>query len=70
MDDDGTFDLLIITGRGNHRNSAGGRGVMRGELVKYLGDEYPALHLRHMPGNEGCVLVTHEALWDWLRLRS
>ena len=62
------FDLRIITGRGNHVNSQGTRGVMRGEVEQHIRELEPRGFLRVEPveGNDGCIVVKRESIQAWL----
>ena len=65
------FDLRIITGRGNHVNSQGTRGVLRAEVEEYLRGLMPVgvLQIEETPGNDGCIVVKCESIKLWLDKR-
>lgn len=64
------FDLHIITGRGNHINSSGTRGVLRLNIKDYLLDTYDIVAER-IVGNDGCIIVTSSSINRWIgRMQS
>ena len=64
------FDLHIITGRGNHINSSGTRGVLRFNIKDYLLDTYDIVAER-IVGNDGCIIVTRTSINRWIgRMQS
>jgi hypothetical protein len=64
------FDLHIITGRGNHINSKGTRGVLRFNIKDYLLDTYDIVAER-IVGNDGCIIVTSSSINRWItRMQS
>ena len=64
------FDLHIITGRGNHINSSGTRGVLRFNIKDYLLDTYDIVAER-IVGNDGCIIVTSSSINRWIaRMQS
>lgn len=64
------FDLHIITGRGNHINSSGTRGVLRFNIKDYLLDTYDIVAER-IVGNDGCIIVTSTSINRWIgRMQS
>jgi len=66
------FDLRIITGRGNHVNSSGERGVLRAEVEAHIRALEPVglLQVQPVPGNDGCIVVTAESIARWLDARG
>lgn len=62
------FDLRIITGRGNHVNSQGTRGVMRGEVEQHIRELEPRglLRVESVDGNDGCIVVKRDSIQAWL----
>ena len=61
--------LRIITGRGNHVNSSGTRGVLRAEIEYFITEEFSTdklLVTEKVPGNEGCVDIGTESLERWI----
>ena len=72
MDETACFDLRIITGRGNHINSSGERGVLRAELEAHIKALEPQgiLNVEPVSGNDGCIVVTKESIALWLRTRK
>ena len=59
------FDIHLITGRGNHLNNSGTRGVLRSEIGEYVREAY-GLEAAPAVGNAGCLVVSHAALRRWL----
>eukprot|EP01041_Mallomonas_annulata_P006425 gene6425-12989_t len=61
-------DLVIITGRGNHVNKDGSRGVLRAELIPFL----LKLNLSVSPSemNPGRLLLTEDVVSRWLDIQK
>jgi hypothetical protein len=61
------FSLEIITGRGNHVNSSGTRGVLRIEIEEYLKRLQPTgiLVTDQSNDNRGTIVVTKESIKAW-----
>jgi DNA-nicking Smr family endonuclease len=62
-----TYNLEIITGRGNHVNSGGTKGVLKLVIEKYLKSLQPpdVIEIITFPDNDGCVIVSKESLEAW-----
>ena len=61
--------LRIITGRGNHVNSSGTRGVLRAEIEYFIAEDFSSgslLVTEKVPGNEGCIDISAESLERWI----
>lgn len=60
--------LRIITGRGNHVNNSGTRGVLRVEIEAYIHEMQPAgiLVAEKVAGNDGCIEVSEECIARWI----
>lgn len=67
-------DLYIVTGRGNHLNSKGTRGVLRQEVEAHiLSAMEPAgiLSVTEAPGNDGMLIVSKASIRKWMeRIRT
>jgi hypothetical protein len=66
-------EVQIITGRGNHVNSKGLRGVLRLSIEDFINTMlYPrdALKIRYDPRNDGCFFVTAESISDWINRKD
>lgn len=61
------FSLEIITGKGNHVNSSGTRGVLRIEIEDYLKRLQPSgiLVTDQSNDNRGTIVVTKESIKAW-----
>jgi pentatricopeptide repeat protein len=65
--------LRIITGRGNHINSSGSRGLLRAEIESFVLNEIcpeGLLMIERVPGNDGCVDVKKESIAEWIASSS
>lgn len=63
------FDLIIITGRGNHINSSGTRGILRTEIESYITSNITPkglLRVHTIPSNDGVIIVNKESIRQWL----
>ncbi len=63
------FDLVIITGRGNHVNSSGTRGILRTEIESYITSSITPkgfLRIHTIPSNDGVIIVNKESIKQWL----
>jgi hypothetical protein len=69
-EEEGLKTLLLVTGRGNHVNSRGERGVLRHDIEGFLAATYPDLAMTHSRNNDGCLIITSESLLAWLSSRS
>ena len=59
--------ILIITGKGNHINSLGSRRVLRKEIESMFIHRYEGITLSFSSNNDGCIIVTREAVMTWLQ---
>ena len=59
--------ILIITGKGNHVNSLGSRRVLRREIETMFIHRYEGITLSFSSNNDGCIIVTREAVMTWLQ---
>ena len=65
--------LRIITGRGNHVNNSGTRGVLRSEVEAFITRGMSPLGIlmtARVPGNEGCIDVPAAAIEQWISARA
>jgi pentatricopeptide repeat protein len=63
------FDLVIITGRGNHVNSSGTRGILRTEIESYITNTITPkgfLRINTVPSNDGVIIVSKESIKEWI----
>ena len=62
------FDLRVITGRGNHINSSGTRGILREEIEQHVKDMEPQgiLQVEYVAGNDGVIVVTKKSIRAWV----
>jgi len=69
MTEENSFDLRIITGRGNHINSSGERGVLRAEIEGHIASLLPPglLQIEHVEGNDGVIVLKRGGLISWIR---
>ena len=66
-------DLRIITGRGNHVNNSGTRGVLKSEIEAFILTGMPPLGFltpAKVTGNEGCIDVPAAAIEQWISARE
>jgi pentatricopeptide repeat protein len=67
-----TFDLKIITGRGNHVNSEGKRGVLRSEIELYITKNIEPQHKLtcvRMSDNDGVLIIPKESIEKWVKAK-
>jgi len=64
------YSLEIITGRGNHVNSSGTRGVLRVEIEEYITRLQPSgiLFTDESNDNRGTIVVTRESINAWFNV--
>jgi len=64
-------DLIIVTGKGNHINNSGSRGVLKSEIRQHVLQMSPSglLQVEPVAGNEGCFVVPKNSIKKWLRAR-
>jgi pentatricopeptide repeat protein len=61
--------LRVITGRGNHINNSGTRGVLRTEIEAYLAQKLQPtglLTVERVPGNDGCIEIPEASVVRWI----
>ena len=66
------FDLKIITGRGNHINSEGKRGVLRSEIELYIVESIEPQHeltCVKMSDNDGVLIIPKDAIEKWAKAK-
>ena len=65
--------LRIITGKGNHVNNSGTRGVLKSEIEAFIAGGMPPLGIlttSKVPGNEGCIDVPATAIQEWISAKA
>ena len=66
-------DLRIITGRGNHVNNSGTRGVLKSEIEAFILTGMPPLGFLttvKVTGNEGCIDVPVASIENWVAAKT
>jgi DNA-nicking Smr family endonuclease len=66
------FDVRVITGRGNHVNSSGEKGVLRQGLRAFVLSLPPLglLELEEVQGNDGCFVIKKSGIAKWLDAKA
>lgn len=62
-------DLLIVTGKGNHVNSKGTKGILRPAIEQYIRQFITPIGILNMipdENNSGCLRVTKESIHLWI----